>query len=608
MLTHSELKAGLQQYFGYDDFRARQKPLAHLIGAGESCLGILQTGGGKSVCFQLPALLSSGVTIVISPLISLITDQVRQLKASNLPAEAIIGETPYSERSKIIQRIRNSEIKLLYVSPELFCQSSFIRQFDETAPLCRVVFDEAHCLSQWGEDFRPGYLRAALALNHLSKVYQQYNLPTPQVVAVTASATPAVQKQIVNLLGIDEKNQVSESLSRENLALNVHKVTDDKDRKKRLLNLLNQHTDEAVIIYTNSRREVTTLCQFLLMNGLQAEQYHAGLDKFERHEAQRKFINDDFNIMVATTAFGMGIDKPNIRAVIHYKIPRTIEDYYQQVGRAGRDGQLSHGHLFFSSSSDFNSLNNMLAHGHPNSVEAKKCYEFLLYLQKAQPDLPVEQSFSVMAKALDISEPKLSWCIHFFERHQIITQEGDGFFVRELKKANWKAIDAIYNHRTSKASQTMGLARSQHCRQTYILTYFGENNPEPCGLCDNCRQDASKARRDKDDLTWDALKSDLRVARDSVSKQLRVPPVALLSESALAKIIKTPPATEDELRERLNMPTCKFQLFGRHFVEAFEKNGLSLTPGNGKSPGARLTDKALTSTVSDDELGEYPVL
>ncbi len=607
MYTNDELKAGLQRYFGYDDFRARQKPLAHLIASGHSCLGILQTGGGKSVCFQLPALLSSGVTVVVSPLISLITDQVRELKERQLPADAIIGDTPYPERRRIIQSVRDKKLKLLYVSPELFCQSSFIRQFDDSAPICRVVFDEAHCLSQWGEDFRPGYLRAALTLKHLAGVYQRFNIPTPQVIAVTASATPAVQKQIIGLLDIDADKTVAESLSRENLSLNVHTVGDDKDRKKQLLNLLNQHKNEPVIIYTNSRREVTTLCQFLKMNGLTANQYHAGMNKQERSAAQEDFLRDYVDIMVATTAFGMGINKPNIRAVVHYKIPRTIEDYYQQVGRAGRDGQLSHGHLFFSSSNDFNSLNSMLAHGHPNSVEAHKCYQFLVHLQKAAPDLPVDQPVSVIAKSLNMSEAKVNWCIHFFERHRIAVKEGDGYFVRELKKANWKAIDSIYNHRTSKASQTMGLARSNDCRQQYILRYFGESSPEKCGVCDNCRQDKA-ALRPKDELTWDALKTDLRAARDTIAKQLRVPPAALLTETELSLIIKTPPASEEALRERLNMATCKFQLFGHHFVQAFEKNGLSLTPGNGKSPDARLTDKALTSTACDDELDDYPVL
>lgn len=602
MISYSALQQGLRQYFGYSDFRKRQRPLVELVASGENCLGIMQTGGGKSICFQLPALLSPGITIVVSPLISLINDQVRELKSASLPAEAITSETSFPDRQRIMQSLRNGGTKLLYVAPELFCQSQFIRQFDNDCPLSRVVFDEAHCLSQWGEDFRPGYLRAAMTLKHLTEVYQRHSIAIPQIVAVTASATPLIQKQLCSLLNISAENLVAESLMRENLLIEIHNVGDKEDRKKALLNLLNLHRSEPVVIYTNSRREVDSLYQFIRISGYTAGRYHAGMDKGARAESQSEFLSDKITVMVATTAFGMGINKPNIRAVIHYKLPRTIEDYYQQAGRAGRDDEPAYAHVLFNNHHEFNSLNSMLNYSHPISTEVKACYEFLLALQRAQVDTPVDYPVSVISKSLGINEAKIKWSLQFLERQRIIIPEGKGYFVLQLKKANWKHVDKIYSHRSEKASLAMKFAQTDQCRQQYILSYFGEKNPSLCGICDNCRQTKALGTRENKDISQAILRSELREACKKISRTLRVPVAAILTEESIASLSKKPPETEEALRKITGMSAIQFSIVGKPLLQTFSMHGYPLGSDTDKSQGAQSMAPASTSLGGDDAL------
>lgn len=591
-----QLNKALKVYFGYDRLRDRQIPLVTKIAQGVNCLGLMQTSGGKSICFQLPALMDGKLTVVISPLLSLIHDQVRELKNKRLPAEMITGATPGKERQAIMASIRAGRVNLLYVSPELFATTQFAQQFNELSPIARIVFDESHCISSWGEDFRPGYLRAVEMSHRLCRIYTEYSISAPQLVAVTASATPEVQSSICKLLKIEDDNIISESVARDNLSFNVVPVATKSDRKKQLLNILSGHEGEPVVIYANSRKTVNELNGFLLMNGFNSAAYHAGLPGSQRTQQQNEFLHDELDVMVATTAFGMGVNKPNIRAVIHYDCPRTIEDYYQQAGRAGRDTDPAYCYLLFNGKNEFNALNNMLAYSHPVGEEAHRCYEFLLALQSQEPGQPIAVSTSVVSKALNISEGKINSIMNFLERQRIAIPAEQGILIRTLKKANWAIIDKLLDYRTAKANEMMAYARSSGCRQLAIMRYFGEKDGQQCGTCDNCREERIYARADNPHQA-SVLKAGITRAVNEIAKGLRIPPAAVMEPQTIRQLAIKPPTTRVELQALTRLNDLTFELKGRPLLLALENAGHSLDTD--KSQGAPQAEPPLTSTHGD---------
>ena len=330
------LEQALKDHFGYETFRTGQKQIIEQVLAGKDTLGILPTGAGKSICYQLPALLLDGLTLVISPLISLMKDQVDSLNIEGIPATYINSTVNEFETQIRLNQVASGEIKLLFIAPERFEISSF-NQFLKRLPIALVAVDEAHCISQWGHDFRPSYVEFA---KHLS------DLPThPTLLALTATATPAVSADIQKLLEIPVDQTVQTGFLRENLRFEVVK---GQDKRAFLKKYLKQHTDQSGIIYASTRKEVEQLCEALIKAKIKATMYHAGLSEKERQENQEAFLFDERPIMVATNAFGMGINKSNVRFVIHYDIPSTMEAYYQEAGRAGRDGLPSDAILFYS--------------------------------------------------------------------------------------------------------------------------------------------------------------------------------------------------------------------------------------------------------------------
>ena len=390
----------LKERFGYESFREGQRDLIDAVLSGRDCVGVMPTGAGKSICYQVPALALPGFTLVISPLVSLMHDQVNALVAAGIPAAYLNSQLAFHEREEVMWRASEGEYKLLYVAPERLSDPSFI-SFASDANISLVAVDEAHCVSQWGQDFRPSYLGIAAFIEQLvnrnmqsSPFEQQGSNPVaaqdsplewrgsspadvqdspldqwssgpvcahdnlidqrspsstgmpggqkqrPVVAAFTATATPLVTSDIVRLLELRDPFTLTTGFDRPNLRFEVEQLA-DKRKEKRLLAFVRQHEGESGIVYCATRKQVETTHELLVDAGVAATRYHAGLGSGERTRNQRAFVNDDAPVIVATNAFGMGIDKSNVRYVVHYNMPGSLEAYYQEAGRAGRDGEPS---------------------------------------------------------------------------------------------------------------------------------------------------------------------------------------------------------------------------------------------------------------------------
>ncbi|MGG0792204.1 DNA helicase RecQ [Bacillus sp. AFS017274] len=402
----------LQEYFGYESFRKGQEQIIEQVLGGINTAGIMPTGGGKSICYQIPALLLPGVTLVISPLISLMKDQVDALEQNGIDATFLNSSISGLESSNRMNDIKHGRYKLVYVAPERLENPAF-QQDLFNVEISLVAIDEAHCISQWGHDFRPSYLKIKTLLK---------NMPSaPTVLALTATATPHVTDDICQSLGISVQHTVSTGFSRDNLFFSVVK---EENRGRFLMRYLEKNKSESGIIYAATRKEVDTLYAKLIKAGFKTGRYHAGMNEQDRSEQQDQFIRDDVPLMVATSAFGMGIDKSNVRYVIHYQTPKNMESYYQEAGRAGRDGLDSECILLYS-----------------------------------------PQDMQIQRFLIDQSNPSQEWQS------------------QELKKLN-RMKDYCF---------------TEGCLQAFILRYFGEENPEDCGHCENCTD-----KRDSVEVTTQA--------------------------------------------------------------------------------------------------------
>lgn len=316
----------LKDYFGHDSFRDGQEQIVDALLDGRDALCIMPTGAGKSMCYQIPALLFDGVTIVVSPLISLMKDQVGSLVQSGVPAAYINSSLSYPQFLRVLSNTEHGKYKIIYVAPERLLTDGFLDTCKKIK-ISMVAVDEAHCVSQWGQDFRPSYLKIVSFIKSLAN--------RPIVGAFTATATNDVKEDIKKILRLENPFEITTGFDRPNLFFSVIKSS-SKDEK--LIDLIRERGDRSGIVYCATRKNVESVCELLCDNGFSATRYHAGLDEYERRKNQEDFVFDRKNIMVATNAFGMGIDKSNVTYVIHYNMPKNIESYYQEAGRAGRDG------------------------------------------------------------------------------------------------------------------------------------------------------------------------------------------------------------------------------------------------------------------------------
>ena len=325
-MTQQEI---LKHYFGYDSFREGQERLIEAILEGRDVLGIMPTGAGKSLCYQIPALMMDGITLVISPLISLMKDQVSNLNQAGILAAYLNSSLTYGQYRKALEFARAGRYPIIYVAPERLMTEEFLQfALDPQVKIAMVAVDEAHCVSQWGQDFRPSYLKIVDFIRQLPV--------RPVVSAFTATATAEVRDDIMDILMLRQPEVLTTGFDRGNLYFGV---LSPKDKYAALVNYLERHKGESGIIYCITRKVVEEVCANLIREGFPVTRYHAGLGDEERRHNQEEFIYDHSPIMVVTNAFGMGIDKSNVRFVVHYNMPKNMESYYQEAGRAGRDGE-----------------------------------------------------------------------------------------------------------------------------------------------------------------------------------------------------------------------------------------------------------------------------
>lgn len=343
----------LKQYYGYDAFRPGQEEIITQLASGRDAMCVMPTGAGKSLCFQIPALMGEGVSLVVSPLISLMQDQVFSLVKQGVPAAYINSSLTYGQYLKVLENIRAGRYKIIYVAPERLETESFVELAKEL-PIDLIAIDEAHCISQWGQDFRPSYLKILDFIEALPK--------RPTVGAFTATATPTVRDDIIQILHLENPLVKTTGFDRPNLYFGVEKP---KNKLAALLRYIRSHEGESGIVYCSTRKQVEEVHQALVDQGLRAGRYHAGLSDEERRQTQEDFEYDNLSVIVATNAFGMGIDKSNVSYVLHYNMPSSLEAYYQEAGRAGRDGSPAECILYYSGR-DFQTQMWLIEHSEPN--------------------------------------------------------------------------------------------------------------------------------------------------------------------------------------------------------------------------------------------------
>jgi ATP-dependent DNA helicase RecQ len=485
-------RAVLQRHFGYPAFRPGQEALVRAVLSGRDALGILPTGGGKSVCYQVPAHLLPGLTIVVSPLISLMADQVARARAGGLDAALLNSTQPAGERARVLASATSGALRLLLLAPERLETEDF-RAALRSIRVSLVAVDEAHCISEWGHDFRPSYLRIGALREHLRA----------PMLALTATATPRVREEIARCLRLERPVRVVGSFDRPNLSWHLVRVRGEQDRSAALGELV-RGAGAPVVVYAGTRKVVEALRDRLAAYGLPAEAYHAGLDAGERARVQGAFMSGERRIVVATNAFGMGVDKADVRLVVHWQLPGTLEAYYQEAGRAGRDGAPArcvalHGrddaalHRAFVNRSRpapsvlrrvLREVQSVVPRGSRGTLEVP---DLTKRLGRGWSQESTEGALSALAA---------SGAIRFLGPNSPEGAErlSIGVFDRPLDPARARRLRAAA---LEKLAAVQRFASGRGCRRSALLGYFGETvSRKRCGACDRCMGADDPIRRE----------------------------------------------------------------------------------------------------------------
>ncbi|RFU68244.1 DNA helicase RecQ [Bacillus sp. V59.32b] len=575
----------LKQYFGYDSFRLGQEEIINHVLNGTNTAGIMPTGGGKSICYQIPALIFPGITLVVSPLISLMKDQVDTLLQNGISAAYLNSTLSSTEADQRMVDAANGVYKLLYVAPERLENSYFLEKL-KRLDISLVAVDEAHCISQWGHDFRPSYLRIQTLIEQLPS--------KPVTLALTATATAAVQKDICKTLGIEENNVVKTGFARDNLYFSVVK---GENKSAFLKRYLEQNKTESGIIYTATRKEADSLYQTLHRAGIKVGKYHAGMNEKERSAQQEGFLQDDVTVMIATNAFGMGIDKSNVRFVIHYQTPKNMESYYQEAGRAGRDGLQSECILLYSPQ-DMRIQRFLIDQSNPSEALKEQELKKLNLMKDYCHTEGCLQAFILkyfgQAGAADCGHCEN--CLDQRE-YQDVTVEAQMVFscMMRMGERFGKIMisQVLAGSRNKKVTDfrfdklsTYGIMRTQSAKsiadfidfltareyiemgsgQFPVLKLTNEGKNVLLGKEKVLRRESiqPQAHAAADDILFEKL----RLVRKEIAQTEKIPPFIVFSDAALKDMSARLPRTEDEFLEVKGVGSQKQERYGKPFLEA----------------------------------------
>lgn len=592
----------LKDYFGHDSFRDGQEQIVDALLDGRDALCIMPTGAGKSMCYQIPALLFDGVTIVVSPLISLMKDQVGSLVQSGVPAAYINSSLSYPQFLRVLSNTEHGKYKIIYVAPERLLTDGFLDTCKKIK-ISMVAVDEAHCVSQWGQDFRPSYLKIVSFIKSLEN--------RPIVGAFTATATNDVKEDIKKILRLENPFEITTGFDRPNLFFGVIKSS-SKDEK--LIDLIRERGDRSGIVYCATRKNVESVCELLCDNGFSATRYHAGLDEYERRKNQEDFVFDRKNIMVATNAFGMGIDKSNVTYVIHYNMPKNIESYYQEAGRAGRDGGEADCILLYS----------------PKDVRLNR---FMIENSEGNDELTIEENEQIRERDFErlkhmtfysttndclrgfilryFGGEKKAYCgkcsnclsVHKLVDVTIDAQKIMSCIARTGQRYGKTVIcDVLKGSKSEKIlkaelnnQSTYGIMKEVTARHIFGTIDFlaekeyisADNETEALKLLPKSRdvlfgrerlvmkkvensEKVVKTHRPEVPVNADLLDA-LKALRKSIASKKSVPAYVIFSDATLIDMCKKCPETSDEMLEVSGVGRTKLEKFGKEFLEVIAK-------------------------------------
>lgn len=595
------LKDRLKEIFGYSQFRGNQERIIRNLLNGRNTFVIMPTGAGKSLCYQLPAMINEGLAIVISPLIALMKNQVDQMNAYGVNARFLNSTLSKGEITKLKKDCMNGNVKLLYVAPESLNKEETI-DFLKKVNVSFVAIDEAHCISEWGHDFRPEYRRIKTMIHNLG------NMP---VIALTATATPKVQLDIQKNLQMEEADVFMSSFNRKNL---FYEVRPKKETKKQLIRFLKDNKGKSGIVYCLSRKKVEEIAQLLNVNGFKAAPYHAGLDPDVRMKNQDDFLNEEVDIIVATIAFGMGIDKPDVRFVVHYDVPKSLEGYYQETGRSGRDGLEGHCLMFYS----HNDLSKLEKFNKDKPVQERENARILLQEMEYYAESPVcrrRQLLHYFGETFNEENCGMcDNCVHPRERFEgkdyvklvleTVKQTNQRFTLSHLVNVIRGIEDEYVKSYGHFDLEVYGKGNGEDLdfwksviRQTLIYQYLEKDidnigalrltqkgeaflkRPGPIELArdhdfttaideeEESSEKPSAAAKSYDEKLFEMLKT----LRKKIAREKDLPPYVIFQDPSLEEMATTYPTTKDEMAQVNGVGMGKVNKFGEEFLEVIQK-------------------------------------